>query len=168
MTRRRPSRGFTLIEIMMVVAMIGILSSVALPEFWRLNLRARTAERRAIITAISRAMTDYTLNNPRLPGGTLTGDWNPTGPLSTSKRIFDQTAPGWRLLPLSIEGTTYYSYKFVADDTTSPSTLDVYAAGDLDGDGVASTKQVSYLGLGDAYAYKQESPLEGMEDVGTF
>ena len=46
MTRHLPgTRGFTLIEVMMVVAIMGLLSSVALPQYQRAVLRARSAER---------------------------------------------------------------------------------------------------------------------------
>ncbi len=168
----RRTRGFTLIELMIVVALVGILSSVALPEFERFTLRARTAERRTIMGGITHAMSGLALNSGQIPA--LTGDWNPPTP-ATYRQHLDLTAIGWRDLALQIEGQTYYSYKFVSDpDGTNPltgvsqPTLDVSAVGDLDGDGYLSSKTISYVGYGHAYQLVVETPAEGLEDSGTF
>ncbi len=46
---RRLHRGFTLIELMIVVSIVGMLSTVALPVYRRATLRVRTAERGTIL-----------------------------------------------------------------------------------------------------------------------
>jgi MSHA pilin protein MshA len=54
MTQRKMS-GFTLIELVIVIAIIGILSAVAIPKFINLSSNAQTAATNAIAGALSAA-----------------------------------------------------------------------------------------------------------------
>ncbi len=142
-------RGFTLLELMVVVTIVGLLSSIALPSFNRMLLRARTAERRAVLRGIQQVVEDYYIQNDRYPTGatpwtTISTTWNPPLPPQPVKRPMDPTVFGWSTLymSLNVQGGTYYSYMVFAMDQPAPGVrqMQVYAVGDLDADGAYSWK----------------------------
>ena len=58
-------KGFTLIELLVVVLIIGIFSSVALPQYRKAVLKSRTAEAWANLKNLNMAVNEYCLENPR-------------------------------------------------------------------------------------------------------
>lgn len=59
--RAKQASGFTLIELIVVVVIIGLLSTIALPSFLNQADRARQAEGQSNIGAINRAQQAYKL-----------------------------------------------------------------------------------------------------------
>ena len=56
-------RGFTLIELLVVVLIIGILSSVALPQYTKAVRKARIVEARTILSSLIKAEDLYILEH---------------------------------------------------------------------------------------------------------
>ena len=126
--RRR--RGYTLIEVMIVVLVIGLLATVALPLFQRYQLRAKSAEVRTNLAALHVVEESYFSENgvyvsaapepPAIPG---------SQPAAFNFAGSDFVALGWRP-----ESRVYFSYGVATNGNQSAYTAD--GGADLDGNGV--------------------------------
>lgn len=65
--------GFTLIELMVVVIILGILAAIALPAFASMTRRARYAEAKLDLNTIAKSLQMYRLENGRYPADTHGG-----------------------------------------------------------------------------------------------
>ena len=59
LSKLRSRKGFTLIELMIVVAIIGILAAIAIPNFLKFQAKSKTSEAKTNLKAIYTAETAY-------------------------------------------------------------------------------------------------------------
>src|SRR6185369_7212831 len=89
----RKQEGFTLIELMIVVAIIGILAAIAIPNFLQYQLKAKTAEAKTNVQAIKTGM--IAINAERSCSPSITAAPLATAPAGGATTIW----PGAALIP---------------------------------------------------------------------
>jgi general secretion pathway protein G len=85
----RSARGFTLIEIMVVVVIIGLLAAVILPNIFSNLSKAQITKAKSDIQAIEGGLTMYKLDNYKYPSTDL-------GLSALVQRPNDPTVRNWR------------------------------------------------------------------------
>jgi prepilin-type N-terminal cleavage/methylation domain-containing protein len=121
-------RGFTLIELSYVLALIGLISALAIPTYDALVRRAKAAEARANLEAIAHAEYQHFRDH----GVFL--ECPATGPIPAATSPFPTDAPCWSALGVRISGEVRYRYAVQLEGAT----FQVIAEADLDHDGVSS------------------------------
>ena len=66
--KRTLQQGFTLIELMIVVAIIGILAAIALPAYQDYTIRTQVSEGQTLMAGAKTAVTEFWSDKGRFPG----------------------------------------------------------------------------------------------------
>lgn len=126
------SHGFTLMELMVVVAIIGVLSAIAIPNFLRYQLRSRRTEGAVNVAAIRTAqVAHYGVNDRFVTPGAPNP---PAHPFTTQRHPWHRGDAGWRQLGFEPEGDVYFQYWTEGGIGTEVSTFVATAIADLDED----------------------------------
>ena len=156
---KRLKRGFTLVELMIVVAIIGILAALAIYGVTKYVKNAKTAEAREALGRMGKdanavyereSMTSAVMNLGTSTGISRRLCASATAvPSTVPKAQKFQSSPslwggsataGWQCLKFSMNDPQYFQYDYQATNPTQDDgSFSCLAHGDLDGDGTAST-----------------------------
>lgn len=114
---RRKAKGFTLIELMIVVAIIGILAAIAIPNFLKYQAKSKQSEAKQNLGSIYTTQISYFGENNRFASAFATLGWE-------------------------AEGRTRYAYSFVANTGTA---FSVQATANIDNDTVVDRWTINEL-----------------------
>ncbi len=124
---RGTTRGFTLVELMVVVVIVGILGIIGIASFRSRVFGSKSTEALAMIQSIRAAEERWKAENLTYLNVTRTSTWYPATPTARTKRSFYNTgtcgipAPDtddcrWKLLNPTSIGATEFGFMLTAGD----------------------------------------------------
>ena len=157
--KKLAQKGFTLIELMIVVAIIGILAAVAIPMFMDSMKKAKKSEALIQLNKIGKSAKEHYITNSSFP--TDAAPLTPSTACSTGPggnctvTPADWAVTGWQALDFQMDEPFKFQYQY----TGAASTFTALAVGDLDNDNTMITYTAAGTATGGNPAVTYTAPL---------
>lgn len=119
---KRAAAGFTLIEVMIVVAILGILASVALPAYTDYVRRGNLPEAFTTLSNMRVQMEQYYQDNKSYANGGACGVAIPTSKLFTFTCATNNGGQSYEIVATGKSGTSVVDHVYKLDNTNAKST----------------------------------------------
>ncbi|MGJ8671001.1 MAG: type IV pilin protein [Oceanococcus sp.] len=88
------SRGFTLLELMIVVAIIGVISAIAFPSYRENVLKTRRADARGAVMGLANALERFRANSGTYVGAAVPAIFSDKSPIDGADRYYTLSLSG--------------------------------------------------------------------------
>ena len=153
---RQKIKGFTLIELMIVVVILGVLAAVAIPAFLKYIRRAKTSEAEEKLSALFRSSSSYFAQEQTKRGAKAIAIAQQVPNLQAQTpglcpicaiQLDGRCVPAgsnwdvdtWQALNFAITDPHYFNYEYLSQGSNSTASFTAGAHADLDDDGSCST-----------------------------
>lgn len=124
-------KGFTIVELLIVIVVIGILAAITIVSYNGIQQRARDTQRKSDVATITKAIELYYIDNGQFPpssGSTIiSNSWSTTADTSWSNLkalLVPKYISNLPIDPVNTQGTpvytsgSYYSYAYYTNKST--------------------------------------------------